>query len=160
MWTAQLNRLPTRMRLAAWGLNFQTSYYLCFAFDETREHFLFWCGFSVEIWTAVQQRIGVSPFLFQSWSALLAWVKIRSNSAPRLLRKLVAHTILYYIWMERNNRLFNFVSKTSSQLFRDIEYWQTNSQYNHSKVASDAFWKLNVSMARMSVRSSSTQKFL
>ncbi|XP_024004072.1 uncharacterized protein LOC112081542 [Eutrema salsugineum] len=75
MWTAQLNRLPTRSRLASWGLNIPSSCCLCSAHDETRDHLLFWCGYGGEIWSAVLRRIGVAPFVFQSWTALLSWVK-------------------------------------------------------------------------------------
>lgn len=121
MWTAQLNRLPTRMRLASWGSNVQTSCCFCSAFNEDRDHLMLWCGFSVDIWTVVLRRLGTSPFFFQSWTALLAWVKLRSANAPPLLRKLVVQTTLYFLWIERNNRIFNSQVKSTTQIFRDID---------------------------------------
>lgn len=41
MWVAQLNRLPTRARLASWGILNNTDCCLCGREDETRDHSLY-----------------------------------------------------------------------------------------------------------------------
>lgn len=46
MWTAQLNRLPTRVRLASWNTGINLSCTLCLLGQETRDHIMLTCGFS------------------------------------------------------------------------------------------------------------------
>lgn len=41
MWVAQLNRLPTRSRLASWGLQIDTCCCVCNHYHETRDHLFF-----------------------------------------------------------------------------------------------------------------------
>ena len=50
---AMLNRLPTKNRLKAWGLELDSTCVLCKQEDETRDHLLFGYIFSQEIWKEV-----------------------------------------------------------------------------------------------------------
>jgi len=60
------------------------------------------------VWDRVKDRAGrsnVSP----NWNVVVSWLCNRSNS--RSLRNVIARLLVagavYYIWQERNNRLFN-----------------------------------------------------
>lgn len=74
MWTAQLDRLPTPIRLASWGMLIPTTCCLCSAFDETRNHLFLHCEYNKDLWHAIQQRIGLSPTTFQYWTNMLTWL--------------------------------------------------------------------------------------
>lgn len=121
MWVSQLDRLPTRMRLASWGMNVPTFCCLCSVANETRDHLLFSCVYSSEIWSMIQVRLRLHRVTFNSWSDLTAWMSSHSSTAPSLLRKLVAHATIYNIWKQRNNVLFNLTSVPSSLIFKAID---------------------------------------
>ncbi|CAA7048764.1 unnamed protein product [Microthlaspi erraticum] len=127
MWVAQLNRLPTRMRLASWGLNVPTTCCFCSTENETRDHLLLRCDFSKELWSVVHSRLGYLSFSFHSWSDLIAWMKENTDRAPCTLRKLVAQATVYTLWIERNNRIFTGVSSTPGQIFRVLDRLIKNS---------------------------------
>lgn len=57
MWLATLNRLPTRTRLASWGMNITRACCLCNCSDETREHLFLNCRFSLQIWAQAFARL-------------------------------------------------------------------------------------------------------
>ncbi|KAG7600418.1 Pyridoxal phosphate-dependent transferase [Arabidopsis suecica] len=121
MWVAQLNRLPTRSRLASWGLDISTDCCLCSEFVESRDHLLLRCAFSIEIWNWIQTRLHLSPCIFYSWHALIAWTKLKTDSSPPILRKLAAQAAVSHIWKQRNNFLHNNVSRPASAICKDID---------------------------------------
>lgn len=136
MWIAQLDRLPTCMRLVAWGMNIPKSCCLCNVHDETRDHLLLNCPYSLSM---AQSRLGMTSMVFASWAALISWVKGSSNRSPTLLRKLVAHAIIYGIWKQRNNLLHNQQVIPSSMVFREVDRLVRNSitaRRNRRKFAS------------------------
>lgn len=121
MWVSHLSRLPTRVRLAVWGLPISSSCCLCADFEESIEHLLLRCGFSAQIWSFVQSRLRLSPCIFISWNSLLAWTTMKTDSAPPLLRKLVVHAIVYHVWKQKNNLLHNGTSLSPLATFKDID---------------------------------------
>lgn len=102
MWVAQLDRLPTRTRLVAWGLPISSACCLCSEYEESRDHLLLRCGFSEQIWSFIQVRLRLSPCIFYTWSSLIAWTRLKSDSAPQILRKVVAQAAVFHIWKQRN----------------------------------------------------------
>ncbi|KAG7564362.1 Reverse transcriptase domain [Arabidopsis suecica] len=135
MWVSQLDRLPTRARLASWGLPVPETCCLCSASDETRDHLLLRCRYSEQVWQLIQLRLRLNPCVFYTWSSLLAWTKLKTASSPPILRKLAAHATVYHIWKQRNNILHNQVSVSPAILFREIdrELRNTISARRHRK---------------------------
>ncbi|CDY29918.1 BnaC05g29180D [Brassica napus] len=64
MWVANYDRLPTRTRLASWGLQLQTNCCLCSLEPETRDHLLLTCQFSKDVWNQVFSRLNPPSQLF------------------------------------------------------------------------------------------------
>lgn len=121
MWIAQLNRLPTRVRLASWGLNITTLCCLCAVANETREHVLLSCVYSREIWKLILLRLDPVRNLFSSWAELLSWLRQGSSAAPRTLRSVVAQAAIFHLWRQRNNVLHNQQSVPVITLFKAID---------------------------------------
>lgn len=121
MWTAHLNRLPTRVRLAAWNPGISPSCTLCLFGQETRDHIMLTCGFSSELWRTVLQRLSYSQPGFLDWNELLSWIKRSSPRAPSLLRKIVAQATVHHIWRQRNDTLHNQSFNPASVVFRMID---------------------------------------
>lgn len=55
-WLFTLNRCPTCDRLLSWGLQSDSTCLLCDAADESRDHLLFECSFSWNMWSAVSSK--------------------------------------------------------------------------------------------------------
>ncbi|XP_048593336.1 uncharacterized protein LOC125576874 [Brassica napus] len=107
MWIANYDRMPTRVRLASWGMLISTHCCLCSQFPEDRDHLLLTCEYSVVIWKWALLRLRPSGRLFCNWQELLSWLKSDTLQAPATLRCLVAHATIYHLWKQRNNVLFN-----------------------------------------------------
>lgn len=121
MWLMHLDRLPTRARLASWGLQIDTSCCLCGLFLETRDHLFLHCEVSEGLWLEINKRLGYNSFTFHTWDALSAWLDVRDSRSPRCLRRLVAQATLYEIWRERNNRYHNNISTDVRILFKRLD---------------------------------------
>lgn len=50
VWLFTLNRCPTRDRLLGWGLQTDATCLLCNSADESRDHLLFQCSYSWDLW--------------------------------------------------------------------------------------------------------------
>ncbi|XP_013601815.1 PREDICTED: uncharacterized protein LOC106309325 [Brassica oleracea var. oleracea] len=121
MWLTTLNRLPTKTRLASWGLNITTTCSLCNSADEARDHLLLNCRFAVYLWAAVFARLSPRQPPFISWAELLSWCRVQSPSAPSTLRRLVTHVLVYHVWRQRNNFLHNNTHLSSAETFKLLD---------------------------------------
>lgn len=121
MWVANMDRLPTRARLASWGLSVPTTCCLCSAYDETRDHLFMTCHYSTSVWRLSIGHLNPPDRMFTNWSELLSWIRGNSSAAPSLLRKLAAQSIVYHLWKQRNNVLHNNLVLAPETIFRFID---------------------------------------
>jgi len=121
MWVTTLNRLPTRQRLASWGVISSADCCLCSSLPETRDHLLLVCDYSSQIWSLIFARLTPSHRLICTWDELLSWTRLSTNQAPSLLRKVAAQAVVYHIWRQRNNVLHNDHRIHPSALFKMID---------------------------------------
>ncbi|KAG7547383.1 F-box domain [Arabidopsis suecica] len=135
MWTAQLQRLPTRARLASWGLPIPSTCCLCSIHEETHEHLLLRCAFSEQVWHLIQLRLCLPPCLFYTWPSLISWTKMSTSSSPSILRKLASHAAVYHLWKQRNNALHNqiYISPDAVFILIDKELRNTISARRNRK---------------------------
>lgn len=127
MWVANMNRLPTRARLASWGLPVPTACCLCSAYMETRDHLFLSCSYSSTVWELCIGTLNPPSRMFSTWSELLSWIRGNSPSAPSLLRKLAAQSILYHLYKQRNNVLHNRIVLPPEAIFRNIDKEMQNT---------------------------------
>ncbi|XP_013739621.1 uncharacterized protein LOC125596752 [Brassica napus] len=121
MWVAQLDRLPTRSRLASWGLQIDTCCCVCNNYHETRDHIFLRCAYAEQIWKIVIRRLGYIPILFHTWEAFLTWIGLKVSHCPSTLRKVTAQAVIYRLWRERNNRLHNGIQTPPEVSFKEID---------------------------------------
>ena len=124
MWLANLNRLPTKVRLASWGLNISTTCCLCSIQDETRDHLFLQCSYSNVLWNLLFARLDPNHASFFSWEELLSWIRVSTTSAPSTLKKLATQALIYNVWRQRNAAVhlsgFAPVQTTFNSIDRDI----------------------------------------
>lgn len=121
MWIANYDRMPTRSRLAAWGLPVSAACPFCSNYEETRDHLLLSCGYNQVVWREVFIRCQSPLGAFINWSELLSWIRATSSTKLSILRKIVAQVVVYHIWKQRNNLVHNHLSIPTATVFHGID---------------------------------------
>ncbi|KAF8088677.1 hypothetical protein N665_0532s0040 [Sinapis alba] len=121
MWIANYDRLPTRTRLAGWGLPISNTCGFCTTVDETRDHLMLACQYSQVVWKEVFDRCRSRPSAFTNWTELLSWIREPVSRRLKLLRKLAAHSVILNLWKQRNNLLHNHISIPPAIIFHCID---------------------------------------
>ncbi|KAL0726214.1 hypothetical protein Bca4012_022307 [Brassica carinata] len=119
-WISIRDRLPTRDRLIAWGMDVPSSCLLCSAADESRDH-LFWsCSFSLQVWNTFFSRTNLNPPV--TFEAAVSWIRSCSaNVRVRTICNLLLHAVCYVLWKERNARYHTSVRRPAQMLIKDIQ---------------------------------------
>ena len=118
VWMAILNRLPTKDRLISWGMEVNGICCLCQNANETRDHLFVECSYSKGIWAMILANCGISRVI-GSWNEELQWA-IRNMKGKQLVATLLRvawKAFIYYIWKEKNGRLYGQIMETSLQVF-------------------------------------------
>lgn len=116
-WICCFDRLPTRARMASWGLQTSLSCCLCGSFNETRDHLLLRCEFSKKLLNLALRRRGQPQIPFNTWDAFSAWIFLRDNLTPRKLNGLVSEAVIYSLRTELNRRLHGANTLTTVTIF-------------------------------------------
>lgn len=124
IWVSNLDRLPTRVRLASWGLQIPTSCCLCSRESETRHHILLTCHFSRDVCKQVL-RLNPPWLLFRDLNELLSWSRMSTEHSPSILRKVGKQATIFHLWKQRNNAYDNSCAvdpaMISRLIYRDVK---------------------------------------
>ncbi|PKU63915.1 hypothetical protein MA16_Dca009899 [Dendrobium catenatum] len=95
---------------------------LCHNYDETATHLFFECSYSFSILTGFFHEMNnflLRPNIFQVYE----WINGKYNGNLKLQNfyKLVVSTIIYFVWIERNNRSFGNHSQCQTSLLLCIK---------------------------------------
>ncbi|KAE8705742.1 hypothetical protein F3Y22_tig00110418pilonHSYRG00158 [Hibiscus syriacus] len=100
-----LDRMPTKDRLARFGLIVDNVCGLCGTGVESRDHLFIDCSYAKGVWRAVLSACGLS-YVACTWVEHLHW--LLANLKGKTLRvrvlKLAWTGFRYLIWEERNHR--------------------------------------------------------
>lgn len=106
--------LYTNDRLQRWGVSVDQDCILCNIEKETTQHLFFECPYANVLWSKLLEQQGIYRSV-QGWDEDLKWAEKwdkRRNAATELYKMVLAATI-YYVWQERNGRIFK--NKTKGQ---------------------------------------------
>ncbi|GJR74662.1 homeodomain-like protein [Tanacetum coccineum] len=125
LWLIMRNRLKTQDRVRQWDVGSDTDlnllrFGLCKAQRDSHSHLFFECPFSAKVWLYVRDLAGmdlIPPNLHDIISHLQPMQNKRT--ARSIFGKLILAPTAYFIWLERNNRLFKKVNKSPEDI-RDI----------------------------------------
>ncbi|XP_009109986.2 uncharacterized protein LOC103835562 [Brassica rapa] len=121
MWVANYDRLPTRNRLAAWGMAIATDCPFCSRSIETRDHLFLRCEYTLDVWREVFVRCGPPVSSFMDWSELLSWIRAAAPVKLKLMRKLATQTIIFHLWKQKNNLIHNHISLPAASVFYFVD---------------------------------------
>lgn len=121
-WLSCRGTLATKDRLRRWGIAIDAECVLCSQHEESLQHLFFDCSFSKQIWNAVLGKFMIQRGARQ-WDVELIWACDHCNgkSFRAMLFKLFLAAASYYIWLERNARIFGACFKDSSMVLAIVE---------------------------------------
>nr|GEU83193.1 hypothetical protein [Tanacetum cinerariifolium] len=107
VWLAMHRRLATQDRIMVWNKTSNLLCPLCKKENDSHEHLFFKCPYSKDIWSKVKYKMRR-----RNWSN--EWEKVASTIAKggckstieSVLDRMVLATMIYFIWNERNKRIF------------------------------------------------------
>ncbi|GKA23674.1 RNA-directed DNA polymerase, eukaryota, reverse transcriptase zinc-binding domain protein [Tanacetum coccineum] len=107
LWMAVQERLLTHDRIRKWGNYDMMVCGLCMKCEESHNHLFFQCEYSQGIWSNLQSLMN-SNINTQCWkdNVVLISKKPCLNNIWSIIRRLCLGACVYYIWQERNFRLF------------------------------------------------------
>ncbi|KAI3827752.1 hypothetical protein L1987_01835 [Smallanthus sonchifolius] len=122
MWLVIKNKLKTQDRMGVWDAGSATNLNLmccplCRYDKDSRDHLFFQCPFASQVWNEVKD-FAYMERVNASWKSIMASLEqySRSKSAQNVVRKMVVAASTYFIWQERNNRLFSENKRSSSMI--------------------------------------------
>lgn len=121
-WTILQNKILTLDNLKIRGFNFPNRCALCLKEEESMDHLVIHCSFTISIWESFLKNFCMEwvfpnsiQDLFHSWS--YHW----SNPSLRSLWKLSLPHILWGIWKEINTRIFRDTPLPQAIVFQKIQ---------------------------------------
>ncbi|KAK1424620.1 hypothetical protein QVD17_19953 [Tagetes erecta] len=115
-WLVCQNKLNTQDRMKKWNMNMSCCP-LCMRNIDSHEHLFFECAFANQVWKAIRvftdmvQVDGKWEDIVQFFISRGEWKSISS-----IVDRLVLGAAAYYVWQERNARLFENDKRTPTQI--------------------------------------------
>ncbi|GJW58161.1 RNA-directed DNA polymerase, eukaryota, reverse transcriptase zinc-binding domain protein [Tanacetum coccineum] len=105
-WLAIQERLMTQDRIKILKPNKDLKCSLCNSCIDSHDHLFFTCEFSKEVWNELQNMLNVR--LSVRWNTIIReMVALPINrNIWSIVRRIVLNAAVYYIWQERNHRIF------------------------------------------------------
>ncbi|GJS80066.1 RNA-directed DNA polymerase, eukaryota, reverse transcriptase zinc-binding domain protein [Tanacetum coccineum] len=121
LWMAVQGRLLTQDRIMKWKPNAILLCPLCEECNDSHEHLFFKCKLSEKIWKYLQAKLCRKYSM--DWQTVIVEMSQlkKSKNIWCIVSKLVCGAAVYYLWNERNSRLFGGIKKTEDALCHEIE---------------------------------------
>lgn len=116
-WLSTLGRLATKDRLISWGMQLDPKCSLCLNENESHSHLFFSCGYAQQVWSFILLQNGISSGPMDLVGAL-SWIRQYrgGNSMVHTVWKLSFAATIYWLWKERNKRVFQLQGLDCSSL--------------------------------------------
>ena len=121
-WMAVLNRLSTKDKMRAWGMKVDGNCILCRSAVETRDHLFYGCAFLKQVWKEVLNLSTYSREL-SDWDEELQWTiqRTKGKNLKAIILKIAWNAAIYFIWTERNRRIYQDKERTRMQVMEMIK---------------------------------------
>ncbi|GKB44156.1 hypothetical protein Tco_0889098 [Tanacetum coccineum] len=119
LWLVIRRRLKTQDLLRHWdNVNYlHVTCSLCESQPDSHEHFFFECSFSQQVWNQVKGVAGLASSNKSIYDTIDDIIPFASrNTSKSVIAKLVVAATSYFIWQERNGRLFKNKKRTVNQV--------------------------------------------
>ncbi|XP_074278526.1 uncharacterized protein LOC141602112 [Silene latifolia] len=113
---AMQDKLPSIERLISRGIMLINRCSLCLRQCESISHLFFTCEFSAQVWGIVAARLHLQGVIFYLHATVNILLTARRNS----LHNAGLLASIYYIWKERNSRIFQGIASSPEDLSSKI----------------------------------------
>ncbi|XP_020258655.1 uncharacterized protein LOC109835070 [Asparagus officinalis] len=125
LWLATLSKLLTKDRLCRMGILENNQCVLCddsVSHQESRNHLFFECQFSSYVWNNLMAWLKYS-WRSCCWNQVLRWYSnnLRGLGFRKKLKRMMLSGAVYWIWKERNQRIFQQKARSPDQLIKEIK---------------------------------------
>lgn len=124
LWLILKCKLLTQDKLISWSVNQGNALIcpLCETQPDTHEHLFFECGYARQVWDTLGQFMGFSQ-MPNNLEGIVFFLNLvaKAKSIRVVVAKLVFAAATYYVWQERNKRLFTKEKRTREQLVSVIK---------------------------------------
>nr|XP_043625583.1 uncharacterized protein LOC122597008 [Erigeron canadensis] len=120
LWLVMRRRLKTQDLLQQWDVSTSNASPLCSLCGhvaDSHDHLFFECDFSSKVWDSLKIKAELQGTSHE-WKSIITNMSGRasSNSIANVVSKLLLAATTYYVWQERNQRLFGSNRRTTHQL--------------------------------------------
>ncbi|XP_071694843.1 uncharacterized protein [Rutidosis leptorrhynchoides] len=123
LWLLVGEKLKTQDRLQAWEISQGDviTCALCNMVPDSHDHLFFSCGIASRVWSLVLQHCDL-PITTHAWKDFTHLLSpfISRNLARFVIIKLLLAASVYFVWQERNRRLFKKSKRSPEQVFEVI----------------------------------------
>ena len=122
LWIASMGRLATLDRPQMRGVSSSRQCVLCDEEAESHEHLFFSCPYSTTVWHQIKVQTQIH-WPTKRWKHLLLWGRRKfstKNKATNFIAKQTLATTVYFLWTERNGRIFQNNFKPARLLSHEV----------------------------------------
>ncbi|GKC87812.1 reverse transcriptase zinc-binding domain-containing protein [Tanacetum coccineum] len=121
LWMAIQNKLMTQDKILMWKPNEVMRCELCKMRPDSHEHLFFKCPNSNKVWKAVQAY--TNKRFSDSWKDVIEEMTniANTNNIWSIVRRIVCGAVVYFIWQERNSRLFRKIRRDEEGIMEIIK---------------------------------------
>ncbi|KAJ0931049.1 putative RNA-directed DNA polymerase [Helianthus annuus] len=126
VWLIVCKKLKTQDIMCKWRSSGNANYNLvccslCTSGPDSHEHLFFECDFASQVWYGVREKADMQT-IWDKWDDIMDHLlqHAESKRASHIIGKLVVAASAYFIWQERNNRLFSLNKRSATQVMEVI----------------------------------------
>ena len=121
LWMAILNKLTTQDKIRKWGSYDLMVCPLCYSDMDSHQHLFFQCDYAKQFWSRVKAKMGIQCDDME-WKDLVNWYTrlYNGNTIGSVTRRIGLAACVYFIWQERNWRLFREQKRSISELYEQF----------------------------------------
>ncbi|CAN1795633.1 Putative ribonuclease H protein At1g65750, partial [Linum perenne] len=120
-WKVFFSKIATVDNLQRKGFAFVNKCVLCNANLESVDHIFLDCDFASKVWTLLSSRLSIFGLFHSSIASfIVGWKELNCVQSFSSVMKVLLHAVLWYIWKERNSRIFKDSSEPPVFTFRRI----------------------------------------
>lgn len=107
LWLAVKEKLITQDKLMKWYPNKTLECSLCKTVPDSHNHLFFQCDYSKKVWTEIKVKARIVS-IDDTWMNIVSSLSSHKNHLNiwSIIMKISFAATVYFLWQERNNRLF------------------------------------------------------
>ncbi|GJU26824.1 RNA-directed DNA polymerase, eukaryota, reverse transcriptase zinc-binding domain protein [Tanacetum coccineum] len=122
LWLAVQNKLLTQDRMEKWHKSNDLKCSLCKQCADSHDHLFFKCSYTMKVWTEVREmthQLGKLNHLNDIVAAIANGKG--ANNITNVINKLLLAATIYFLWQERNKRIFKDECRNEEELCKIIK---------------------------------------